>query len=105
MQDSFSVIVWAWQIANQVIADGGDPFDKAVLNDAVANLGSYHVVGRPPTDCAGVTEEYESICYRKATYLQWDGSTYQQDPELGDTYIDVTELMETVAETSPRQGS
>ena len=46
MKDSFSTVVWGWQIANQLIADGKDPFDTKVLGDALANLGSYHVVGR-----------------------------------------------------------
>ena len=70
MNDSFSTIIWGWQIANQVMADGGDPFDQATLNEAMGSLGSYHFLGRPPVDCAGAPEEYQSICYRDATYLR-----------------------------------
>jgi hypothetical protein len=103
MNDSFSTLIWAWQIANQQIADGKDPFDTKVLGDALANLGSYHVVGRPPVDCAGAPEEYQSICYRQATYLVWDGTKYTTDPDLGAKYIDVTELMNTVAKSNPRK--
>jgi branched-chain amino acid transport system substrate-binding protein len=105
MNDSFSTVIWGWQIANQVIADGGDPFDQATLLDALANLGSYHFLGRPPVDCAGAPEEYQSICYRDATYLQWNGTEYTTDTPLGTDYINVTELMEQVAESSPRQAS
>ena len=36
-------------------------------------------------------EEYQSICYRSETYLQWDGTNYVTDPDLGNKYIDVTE--------------
>ncbi len=104
MNDSFSTVIWGWQLANQVIADGGDPFDQAALSDAIANLGSYHFVGRPPVDCASAPEEYQSICYRQATYLQWNGEEYTTDTPLGTNYIDVTELMEKVAESNPRQG-
>src|SRR5262245_25441064 len=64
MKDSFSTIVWGWQIANQVIADGKDPFDPAVMGEALAGLGTYHFLGRPPVDCAGAPEEYQSICFR-----------------------------------------
>ncbi len=105
MNDSFSTIIWGWQIANQVMADGGDPFDQATLNEAMGSLGSYHFLGRPPVDCAGAPEEYQSICYRDATYLQWNGSEYTTDTPLGTDYIDVTELMEKVAEANPRQAS
>ena len=103
MKDSFSTVVWGWQIANQLKADGKDPFDTKVLGDALANLGSYHVVGRPPVDCAGAPEEYQSICYRSATYLVWDGTKYTADPDLNNKYIDVTELMNTVAKSNPRK--
>ena len=101
MQDSFSTMIWAWQIANDVVADGGDPSDAATLGAAVENLGSYHVVGRPPVDCAGAPEEYQSICYRSATYIVWDGEQYVDDADLQGEYIDVTELMDAVAESSP----
>ena len=60
--------------------------------------------GRPPVDCAGAPEEYQSICYRDATYLQWNGSEYTTDTPLGTDYIDVTELMEKVAESKPAPG-
>jgi substrate-binding family protein len=103
MKDSFSVVTWGWQIANQLVADGKDPFDTKVMADALANLGSYHVVGRPPVDCAGAPEEYQSICYRTATYLKWDGTKYVTDPDLGNKYIDVTELMNEVAKSNPRK--
>jgi branched-chain amino acid transport system substrate-binding protein len=105
MNDSFSTMIWAWQIANQVAADGGDPFDQATLAEALASLGSYHFVGRPPVDCAGAPEEYQSICYREATYLLWNGEEYTTDPDLGTDYINVTELMTTVAESNPRQAA
>ena len=83
MKDSFSTVVWGWQIANQLIADGKDPFDTKVLGDALANLGSYHVVGRPPVDCAGAPEEYQSICYRTRDLPACGTATkYTADPDL-----------------------
>ena len=54
-------------------------------------------------DCAGAPEEYQSICYRSATYLVWDGTKYTADPDLNNKYIDVTELMNTVAKSNPRK--
>ena len=88
------------------MADGGDPFDQATLNEAMGSLGSYHFLGRPPVDCAGAPEEYQSICYRDATYLVWNGiGVHHRHPTLGTDYINVTELMEKVAEANPRQAS
>jgi branched-chain amino acid transport system substrate-binding protein len=104
MYDSFSTMIWMWQLANDVVAAGGDPSDAATFQDALANVASYHIVGRPPIDCAGVTEEYESICKRTETYVVWDGQTFTADPTLGTEYIDATDLMNAVAESNPRQG-
>ena len=103
MKDSFSTVVWGWQIANQHKADGKDPFDTKVLGDALANLGSYHVVGRPPVDCAGRAGGVPVHLLPLATYLVWDGTKYTADPDLQNKYLDVTELMNTVAKSNPRK--
>jgi hypothetical protein len=104
MNDSFSTVVWIWQLANDITADGGDPGDAATLQETLDGVASYHIVGRPPIDCAGVTPEYRSICNRRETYVVWDGSTFTSDPALAGEYIDATELMNSVAESAPRSG-
>jgi branched-chain amino acid transport system substrate-binding protein len=104
MNDSFSTMIWMWQLANDVVAAGGDPSDAETFQEALNNVASYHIVGRPPIDCAGVTSEYRSICKRTETYVVWDGETFTADPALGGEYIDATDLMNAVAEANPRQG-
>ncbi len=84
MNDSFSTVIWGWQLANQVIADGGDPVrHRPRCTRPWPAWARYHFLGRPPVDCAGAPEEYQSICYRDATYLQWNGSEYTTDTPLG----------------------
>jgi branched-chain amino acid transport system substrate-binding protein len=104
MNDSFSTVIWIWQLANDIVADGGDPGDAATLQETLDGVSSYHIVGRPPIDCAGVTPEYRSICKRTETYVVWDGSTFTSDPDLAGEYVDATDLMNAVAEAAPRTG-
>ena len=104
MKDSFSTVVWGWQIANQLAADGKDPFDTKVLADALANLGSLPrrrpSAGRLRRRAGGVPVH---LLPRRAPTSLWDGTKYTADPDLQNKYLDVTELMNTVAKSNPRK--
>jgi branched-chain amino acid transport system substrate-binding protein len=103
-KDSFSTIMFAWQVANQVAADGGDPSDTAALQAALAAVNNFHFIGRPPLNCADSPSEYSSICYRLSTYLQWDGSKFVPEGALNGSFMDITELMESVEAELPLGG-
>ncbi len=103
MRQMFSTVMFAYQVANDVAAEGGDLDDRAAFREAVAAVDNYHVVGYRPISCANNTAEYESICNRRTSYALWDGESYTPDPDLPDGYIDTTELLVAVEEANPRQ--
>ena len=99
-------MIWMWQLANEVIADGGDPFDAATLRRRSPASAATTSSGRPADRLRRRTEEYQSICKRTETYLAWDGRDVHRRPRRsGREYIDVTDLMNKVAEANPRQAS
>jgi hypothetical protein len=102
MEDAFGSIVWAWQIANYMLEQGQDPWDRTALGAALVSLPPFHFVGRPPVDCSGNPEEYPAICFRKSTWLEWDGEAFGPGQALDGEYFDLTELMGEVAAANPR---
>jgi hypothetical protein len=102
MEDAFGSIVWAWQIANYMLEQGQDPWDAEALAAALADLPPFHFIGRPAVDCSTNPEEYPAICYRKQTWLAWDGSAFGPAKVFDGEYVDLTDLMNTVAEANPR---
>ena len=64
-----------WQLAdrNDVIAEGGDPFDAERDREALADLGTLPRRRSAAGRLRRSTREYQSICKRTATYLVWDG--------------------------------
>jgi hypothetical protein len=102
MEDAFGSIMWAWQIGNHMIDEGQDPWDRAALADTLSSLPPFHFIGRPAVDCSSNPEEYSAICFRKSTWLAWDGSAFGPGKALGGEYFDLTDLMAEVAETNPR---
>jgi hypothetical protein len=102
MEDAFGSILWAWQIGNYMLEQGSDPWDAAALGDALSNLPPFHFVGRPSVDCSNNPEEYSAICFRKSTWLVWDGSAFGPGKALDGEYFDLTELMGEVAASNPR---
>lgn len=102
-RQSFSGIVFIYQVANGLLASGGDIDDREALRGAYTAVENYHVLGYRPVDCASTPEEYQSVCAHTATYASWDGSTFTVDPAIPGGFIDVTDLMNAVAEANPRQ--
>ena len=102
MEDSFGSILWSWQIANYMVDNGDDPFDPAAYAETLSTLPPFHFVGRPSVDCGGNPAEYPAICYRKSTWLAWDGSSFQAEATLNGEFFDLTDLMVAVAESNPR---
>jgi branched-chain amino acid transport system substrate-binding protein len=102
MEDAFGTIVWSWQIANYMIEQGDDPWDSAAYAETLSTLPAFHFVGRPSVDCSSNPEEYPAICFRKSTWLQWDGSAFNPEDALNGEYADLTELMGEVAASNPR---
>lgn len=102
MQDAFGTVVWSWQIANYMIEQGADPWDAAAYAETLNTLPPFHFIGRPSVDCGGNPEEYGAICFRKSTWLQWDGSAFNAEPVLNGEYVDLTDLMGEVAASNPR---
>ncbi len=103
MRQMFSAVMFAYQVANDVAADGGDLDDRTALRAAVAAVDNYHVVGYRPISCVDNTAEYESICNRRTSFAIWDGESFTLDPALTDGYVDTTELLVAVEEANPRQ--
>ena len=103
MRQMFSAVVFAYQVANDVSAAGGDLDDRAAFRETVAAVDNYHVVGYRPISCVDNTAEYESICNRRTSFAVWDGETFTLDPDLPDGYVDTTELLLAVEEANPRQ--
>ena len=99
----FSAIVFVYQVADQMIADGVDVDDREAFREAIGSVEDFHLLGYRPVSCASNTAEYESICQRTTSYSGWDGEGYTPDPDLPDGVIDVTELLLAVEEASPRQ--
>ena len=80
-----------------MIEQGQDPWDRAALAAALTSLPPFHFLGRPAVDCSGNPEEYAAICFRKSTWLEWDGEAYGPAKALDGEYFDLTELMGEVA--------
>ena len=81
MLTRFSAAVWAYQVLNRVVADGGDPSDRAAIAAVLAGAGNAHIVGSPPVDCVDVAPGL-SFDLRAFDHLAtWDGSQYVPDPE------------------------
>jgi branched-chain amino acid transport system substrate-binding protein len=97
----FSSIIFAYQIANQALADGVDIDDREALREAIGAIDNFHLLGYQPISCAENTSEYESICNRKTGYAYWDGETFTIDEDVADG-MDVTELLLAVEEALPR---
>ena len=95
MLTGFSAAVWAYQVMNQVAADGGDPSDRAAIAAVLAEADNAHIVGSPPVNCVDVAPAYRSICGRSITFATWDGSQYVPDPDLGGEYLDVSDSMDS----------
>ena len=103
-RQAFSGVVFIYQVANQMAADGGDIDDREALRDAFMGVDNYHVVGYRPISCVDNPSEYESVCAHTATFAAWDGSTFTIDEAIPDGVIDVRELMEAVEQEFPRGG-
>ena len=102
MNDSFSTILFSWQIANDMLASGSDPFDTAALGTYLANLTEFHIVARPAIDCSTNTDEYESICLKTISFASWDGTNYVGDPLMNGELLDLTDTFNEVAAAYPR---
>jgi branched-chain amino acid transport system substrate-binding protein len=103
-RQAFSGVVFIYQVANDLLASGGDIDDPEALREAYAAVEDYHVVGYRPINCATNPPEYQSVCAHTATYAAWDGSSFTVDEAIPDGIIDVTELMLAVEEAYPRGG-
>jgi hypothetical protein len=105
-RQAFSGIVWIYQVANDLLKSGGNIDDPAALRAAFAGVDNYHLVGYRPVSCKNNPQEYQSICAHTATYATWDGSKFTIDPAIPNNgVIDVRDLMEKVAQASPRKTS
>ena len=102
MEDAFGSVLWSWQIANYMTEQGDDPFDQGALRETLTSLPPFHFIGRPPVDCSSNPEEYGAICFRKSTWLIWDGSAYGPGKALDGEYFDLTDFMNEVAAANPR---
>jgi branched-chain amino acid transport system substrate-binding protein len=103
-RQAFSGVVFIYQVANDLLASGGDIDDREALREAYTAVENYHVVGYRPINCAANPPEFESVCAHTATYAAWDGSSFTPDEAIPDGVIDVTELMLAVEEAYPRGG-
>ena len=104
-RQAFSGVVFIYQVANQLLADGGDIDDREALRSAYTAVDNFHVLGYRPISCANTPPEYQSVCAHTATYAAWDGSGFTPDAAIPDDgVIDVTELMLAVEEALPRGG-
>jgi len=99
---AFAGVLWITQVANDVLAGGGNIDDADTLRAAFAKVVNYHILGYRPISCANNPPEYESVCARTATYAEWDGSAYTIDPAIPNGVIDVTDLMLAVQKAHPR---
>ena len=102
MEDAFGSILWAYQIANFMLDEGKDPWDADAFAETLSSLPPFHFIGRPAVDCSSNPEEYSAICYRKSTWLEWDGSAFVPAKALDGEYFDLTDLMNEVAAAIPR---
>jgi hypothetical protein len=103
-RQAFSGVAFIYQVANDLLASGGDIDDREALRAAYMAVDNYHVVGYRPISCANNPAEYESVCAHTATYAVWDGSTFTVDADIPGGVIDVSELMVAVEEAYPRGG-
>jgi branched-chain amino acid transport system substrate-binding protein len=105
-RQSFSGIVWIYQVANDMLASGGNIDDAAALRTAFGSVDNFHVVGYRPVSCKNNPAEYESVCAHTATYATWDGSKFTVDTAIPNKgVIDVRDLMNKVEKASPRKTS
>jgi branched-chain amino acid transport system substrate-binding protein len=103
-RQSFSGIVWIYQVANDMLASGANIDDVAALRSAFASVEKFHLVGYRPVSCKNNPAEYESVCAHTATYATWDGNKFTVDPAIPNNgVIDVSKLMENVAQKYPRK--
>jgi ABC-type branched-subunit amino acid transport system substrate-binding protein len=100
---SFSAMIWAYQIMNDLIAAGKDPTAAGVLAPAFAAAKNYHIVGHPPINCTDNAPQYKSVCKKSLTFAQWDGSTFVKTKDgLDGKYIDLAKLL---ASAPPRKAA
>jgi branched-chain amino acid transport system substrate-binding protein len=105
-RQAFSGLVWIYQVANDVLASGGNIDDAAALRTAFGSVDNYHLVGYRPVSCKNNPSEYESVCAHTATYATWDGTKFTVDPAIPNKgVIDVRDLMNKVQQASPRKTS
>ena len=61
-RQAFSGVVFIYQVANQLLADGGDIDDREALREAFTAVDNYHVVGYRPDLAAPTTRPSTSRC-------------------------------------------
>ena len=104
-RQAFSGVVFIYQVANELLADGGDIDDREALREAVHGGRQLPRRRLPARSRASTTRPSTSRCApTRATYAAWDGSTFTIDEAIPDGVIDVTELMVAVEEAFPRGG-
>ncbi len=96
----FSSIVFAYQIADQALADGVDIDDREALREAIGAIDNFHLLGYRPISCAENTPEYESICNRTTGYAIWDGELHHRPRPAGRSWTSPS--CSSVEEALPR---
>ena len=99
----FSTVMFAYQVANDVTAEGGD-LDAGCVP---GGRGSRRQLPRRGLPADLLRQQHRRVRVdlqppRRPTPL-WDGESYTPDPDLPDGYIDTTELLVAVERANPRQ--
>ena len=93
----------AWNVLNQMVADGEDIDDPNAVIAKFNGLENIHVVGVPPVTCTDNTVEFPAVCKKTLTYAEWDGTDWVLTEPLNGEYFDVGDIQARVAAGNPRQ--
>ncbi|MEM7288291.1 MAG: hypothetical protein AAF480_18230, partial [Actinomycetota bacterium] len=94
--------ILAWNVLNQMVADGQDIDDAAQVIDKFNNLENIHIVGVPPVTCTDNTVEFPSVCKKTITFATWDGTDWVLTEPLNGEYFNVGDIQARVAAGNPR---
>ena len=93
--------MFIYQVANELVAGGGDIDDREALGDARRRRQLPH--RRLPADLVRRQPGRVRVGLRPHGHLaSWDGDQFTIDPAIPDGVIDVSDLMAAVAEANPR---
>ena len=104
-RDEVEAGILAWNVLNQMVADGEDIDDPNAVIAKFQGLENIHIIGVPPVTCTDNTVEFPAVCKKTITYVEWDGSDWVLVEPLNGEYFNVGDIQARVAAGNPRQAA